>query len=117
MTFTLEESTLFFWIQAAFVDIGTEKAGFLHVSDLVSAEEDDEDEDEPGSARARGDSRRDAGGRSGKYPPIQGQIKKGETVVVQVTKEPSGPKGHVSLRRSRFPADSSSTCPSRITLG
>ena len=31
-------------IQAAFVDIGTEKAGFLHVSDLVS--EDDEDEDE-----------------------------------------------------------------------
>ena len=80
-------------IQAAFVDIGTEKAGFLHVSDLVSAEEDDEDEDEPGSTRARGDSKRDAGRQSGRYPPIQGQIKKGETVVVQVTKEPIGTKG------------------------
>ena len=30
-------------IQAAFVDIGTEKAGFLHVSDLVYDEDDDED--------------------------------------------------------------------------
>src|SRR4028119_2471926 len=43
-------------IQAAFVDIGTEKAAFLHVSDLVFGEEgsggdddDDEDEDEPES--------------------------------------------------------------------
>src|SRR5689334_24428379 len=39
-------------IQAAFVDIGTEKSAFLHASDLVreSAEEaeDDEDEDDDG---------------------------------------------------------------------
>src|SRR3954465_3088643 len=38
-------------IQAAFVDIGTEKSAFLHASDLVrqsadEAEEDDEDDDD-----------------------------------------------------------------------
>src|SRR3954454_9635433 len=33
-------------IQAAFVDIGTGKSAFLHASDLVEPEEDD-DEDEP----------------------------------------------------------------------
>ena len=30
-------------IQAAFVDIGTEKAGFLHVSDLERGDEDEEE--------------------------------------------------------------------------
>ncbi len=29
-------------IQAAFIDIGTDKAGFLHASDLETDEEDDE---------------------------------------------------------------------------
>ena len=42
-------------IQAAFVDIGTEKSAFLHASDLVreNAEEaeDDEDDDEEDDAR------------------------------------------------------------------
>src|SRR3979409_2242097 len=33
-------------IQAAFVDIGTEKSAFLHASDLVEPEEDEMDEDE-----------------------------------------------------------------------
>lgn len=69
-------------IQAAFVDIGTEKAGFLHVSDLVHDEEDDEDE---------------AGGRGRRskknLPPIQDQVKKGDTIIVQVTKEPISTKG------------------------
>src|ERR1051326_7716069 len=32
-------------IQAAFVDIGTEKSAFLHASDLVSADEEEEDSD------------------------------------------------------------------------
>src|SRR5438067_9177609 len=37
-------------IQAAFVDIGTEKSAFLHASDLVypDDESDDEDDDEDG---------------------------------------------------------------------
>ncbi len=72
-------------IQAAFVDIGTEKAGFLHVSDLVHDE--DEDDDEPGNGAGRGRrSRR-------QLPPIQDHLKKGDTLLVQVTKEPISTKG------------------------
>src|SRR6516225_8060057 len=33
-------------IQAAFVDIGTEKSAFLHASDLVFPEDDDKEDDE-----------------------------------------------------------------------
>ncbi len=69
-------------IQASFVDIGTDKAGFLHVSDILT----DEEEDENGG---RSNGRR----RNRKLPPIQEQIRKGEHVVVQVTKEPIGTKG------------------------
>lgn len=67
-------------IQAAFVDIGTEKSGFLHVSDLVQ----DEDDDDNGGGNGR---------RSRKFPPIQELIKKGDTLPVQVTKEPISTKG------------------------
>lgn len=64
-------------IQASFIDIGTEKAAFLHVSDV--AEEDPE-----ASEEERGVKR---------YPPIQSLIKKGDDLLVQVTKEPIGTKG------------------------
>ena len=67
-------------IQAAFVDIGAEKSGFLHVSDVM---QDDDDED---SDNGRGRKNR-------KYPPIQDVLKKGDQVTVQVTKEPIGTKG------------------------
>ena len=70
-------------IQAAFVDIGTDKAGFLHVSDLVADDEDEDDENGNGGR----------GRRSRKLPPIQDQLQKGESVIVQVTKEPIGTKG------------------------
>jgi ribonuclease G len=77
-------------IQAAFVDIGTEKAAFLHVSDVAqeetngggaggAAEEEDEEE---------GDRR-----RTRRYPPIQDVVKKGQELVVQVSKEPISTKG------------------------
>ena len=138
-------------IQAAFVDIGTEKSAFLHASDLVQ-DEDDEDEDEDGDdadgdaeaaaepvtdpasdgaaisdgddspyADARpaqrgrggkdggngagnggnggGNGRR--GGRAGgggdhgrsKVPPIQDMLKRGQEILVQVSKEPISTKG------------------------
>ena len=67
-------------IQAAFVDIGSEKAGFLHVSDL----ETDDEEDENGGGRR---------GRARKCPPIQDVLQKGQAIIVQVTKEPIGTKG------------------------
>ncbi|MSR22458.1 MAG: Rne/Rng family ribonuclease [Gemmatimonadetes bacterium] len=79
-------------IQAAFVDIGTEKAGFLHASDVVSDEEDDEEEDQNGGS-PRGRSGNERRGRSAKVPPIQDQITRGQRILVQVTKESIGTKG------------------------
>jgi ribonuclease G len=64
-------------IQAAFVNIGADKAGFLHVSDLA-------DEDPEASEEEKGVKR---------YPPIQTLIKKGDDTLVQVTKEPISTKG------------------------
>ncbi|UCC48846.1 MAG: Rne/Rng family ribonuclease [Gemmatimonadota bacterium] len=64
-------------IQAAFVNIGTDKAAFLHVSDIA-------DEDPEASEEEKGVKR---------YPPIQTLIKKGEELLVQVTKEAIGTKG------------------------
>jgi ribonuclease G len=67
-------------IQAAFVNIGTEKAGFLHASDL-DYEEDDDNGENGGRRRSRKDV------------PIQDVIRPGQDVLVQVTKEPIGTKG------------------------
>ncbi|HUE95385.1 MAG TPA: Rne/Rng family ribonuclease [Longimicrobiaceae bacterium] len=87
-------------IQAAFVDIGTDKAAFLHVSDVASEDDDDgeEDEDEAEVGEGGGDSRR----RARRYPPIQELVDKGQSLLVQVSKEPIGTKGsrvtaHISL--------------------
>ena len=79
-------------IQAAFVDIGTEKSAFLHASDLVFPEdepsedddEDDEDDDEGGSRGRR---------QRAKAPPIQDVLKRGQDLIVQVSKEPISTKG------------------------
>ena len=79
-------------IQAAFVDIGTEKAGFLHVSDLNYGDEEDldaENGDGDANDRGRGRGRR----RPKKYPPIQDNVQKGQSILVQVTKEPISTKG------------------------
>ncbi|MEO6444764.1 MAG: Rne/Rng family ribonuclease [Gemmatimonadaceae bacterium] len=83
-------------IQAAFVDIGTEKSAFLHASDLVWGSDDagDDDEEEGGdddSADEADEARsRD---RRAKAPPIQDVLKKGDTLIVQVSKEPISTKG------------------------
>jgi len=106
-------------IQAAFVDIGTEKSAFLHASDLVEPEEDELDEENgeaeaaedvaeaeaegapSGGGRAENGSRGSkgngegggGGGRRGRFPPIQDVVKRGQTLLVQVSKEPIGTKG------------------------
>jgi ribonuclease G len=86
-------------IQAAFVDIGTEKSAFLHASDLVFDEdgEDDDEEEEAGDAEDT-----PTRGRRAKAPPIQDLLKRGQEILVQISKEPIGTKGarvtsHVSL--------------------
>jgi ribonuclease G len=94
-------------IQAAFVDIGTEKSAFLHASDLVreSAEDAEDDDDEEEEAEetevaegnhggkqngARGNGRRP---RKQPAPPIQDALKRGQEIMVQVSKEPISTKG------------------------
>lgn len=81
-------------IQAAFVDIGTDKAGFLHVSDLVHEEEEENGGKENGGGRRR---------RDRKYPPIQGLVREGQTIIVQVTKEAIGTKGPRLTAQVSFP--------------
>ena len=80
-------------IQAAFVDLGLGKAAFLHVSDV--APESDEADEETGEAGGRKSGRK-------QHPPIQEVVRKGQDLLVQVSKEPIGTKGprvtaHVSL--------------------
>jgi ribonuclease G len=126
-------------IQAAFVDIGQEKSAFLHASDLLEPDEDEEPDDDeaeeeveadPAEAAAEVNTAEEAGAdrrtgwRSGRdrrrrgradgggqgnggggearqreisprkaLPSIQDILKKGQTLPVQVTKEPIGTKG------------------------
>ncbi len=63
-------------MEAAFVDIGLEKAGFLHVSDIDIAAPDGNG-DENGSSR----------------PAINELLHEGQTLLVQVVKDPMGTKG------------------------
>ena len=79
-------------MQAAFVNIGTEKSGFLHASDLV--EEVDDDEDENGNGDGNGNGNGGRGRRNArKIPRIQDHVKRGQQMLVQVTKEPISTKG------------------------
>ncbi|WP_119354902.1 ribonuclease G [Azohydromonas sediminis] len=60
-------------MQSAFVDIGLERAAFLHVADLFGARSD---------------------GNGGGVPlPIEKQVFEGQTLTVQVIKDPIGTKG------------------------
>ena len=117
-------------IQAAFVDIGLEKSAFLHASDLLEPDEDEDPEeasqvDEPSEEEEapaevteagadtgdggpprdrRGRGRNGGSGNGGEVrqrevsprhplPDIQDILKKGQTLLVQVTKEPISTKG------------------------
>ena len=83
-------------IQAAFVDIGSEKSAFLHASDLVEAEEDDEpaDADDEDDDTDNGNAPTAGRGRSRRrIPNVAEELKRGENKLVQVTKEPISTKG------------------------
>jgi ribonuclease G len=87
-------------MQAAFVDIGLEKAAFLYVGDYLDDQgqlDPDMVEDEPPRPR------RGRGRNAGRPPPqIETLLREGQEVIVQVAKEPIGTKGaritsHVSI--------------------
>ncbi|MBI4364733.1 MAG: Rne/Rng family ribonuclease [Candidatus Latescibacteria bacterium] len=83
-------------MQAAFVDLGLEKTAFLHASDLQPSESELDDlfEEEDSAEEPKPD-----GGGRGRWrrdepaPKIEEALKKGQEILVQITKEPIGTKG------------------------
>jgi ribonuclease G len=102
-------------IQAAFVDIGLEKSAFLHASDLLEPDEDEEPVEEAadvpdteGAEAVESAEGKGNGGTRGKngrtqtrlrepsrraLPNIEEILSKGQILPVQVTKEPISTKG------------------------
>jgi len=76
-------------MQAAFMDIGLERTAFLHASDIVYRQ----DEDNNGGA-----------GGGAPHPPITELLHDGESVVVQVLKDPLGTKGARLTTQLSIPA-------------
>ncbi|KXS53876.1 ribonuclease G [Marinobacter persicus] len=64
-------------MEAAFVDIGLERAAFIHASDVVGGQSPAEDV--PGTPKT--------------VPDIRSLLREGQSLVVQVTKDPIGTKG------------------------
>src|SRR6266567_8215658 len=86
-------------MQAAFVEIGMEKAGFLHASDFSSEPEDVQIISSSGDDVEFEEAPRPP---SSRRLPLEKQISRGEEILVQVAKDPLGTKGaritsHVSL--------------------
>ena len=93
-------------MQAAFVDIGLERAAFLHASDIVGAAEDPADEETPDAADTQHIARPVKQPCSSEQPRpmkcITELVRDGQEVLVQVIKDPLGTKGarlttHVSI--------------------
>jgi ribonuclease G len=106
-------------MQAAFIDIGLDRAAFLHVEDVVLHEDMDallerdeeggEEEAAPGGDEEEGAPEGAAAPRKRAQPrkvsrstPIRDVLKEGQTLMVQVSKGPIGTKGarvtsHVAL--------------------
>lgn len=63
-------------MEAAFVDIGLERAAFIHASDVVSGPSNEEEGEGPRQV-----------------PDIRSLLREGQSLVVQVTKDPIGTKG------------------------
>jgi ribonuclease G len=76
-------------MQAAFVDLGLEKAAFLYVGDIQA--DNRSFEEEAGGDHTEADE--DATSDANKYPPIQDLIREGQMILVQVAKDPIGTKG------------------------
>ncbi|MEE9278904.1 MAG: Rne/Rng family ribonuclease [Myxococcota bacterium] len=84
-------------MQAAFVDIGLERAAFLYVGDY-RADLDDALDDE-----GNGDAGNGGRGRNAAQPQIEDVLEEGREIVVQVSKEPLGSKGARITSRISLP--------------
>src|SRR5689334_20469829 len=100
-------------MQAAFIEIGLDRAAFLHVEDVVVQDdmddllERDEGDHDPEADEANGGEeapapKRPTSRKVSRSTPIRDVLKEGQTLMVQVSKGPIGTKGarvtsHVAL--------------------
>ncbi len=87
-------------MQAAFVDVGLDRAAFLHVEDLQLPPGAAEEEENAEGDKRNGNRRRSK--RASRKTPIRDLIKEGQEIVVQVSKGPISTKGarvttHIAL--------------------
>ena len=84
-------------IQAAFIDMGLERAGFLYVGDIMQATGGEAAAMLEGSAGDGGDGESEGRERNNQprrtLPPIDTLLREGQEIVVQVSKEPISSKG------------------------
>jgi ribonuclease G len=97
-------------MQAAFVDVGLDRAAFLYITDVTDnfeefeammKEEEEEDDLEDGGGELEGDLEEKSASRQ-PYFNIEDLLTEGQEILVQVVREPLGSKGarittHVSL--------------------
>jgi ribonuclease G len=98
-------------IQAAFIDIGQEKNGFLYVSDIAGAEGTGDMMLDEGKPRARTRARR------ARQQPIETILKKNQHIMVQVVKDRLGTKGARVTNFITIPGRYTVLMPTVSTLG
>ena len=69
-------------MQAAFIDVGLDRAAFLHVEDLLAAEGSEEEGDD------KGKSNKGRRNRASRKTPIRDLLQEGQQLMVQVSKGP-----------------------------
>jgi ribonuclease G len=93
-------------MQAAFVDVGLPKAGFLYVADIQEFSEEYEDfflpEGQPEPPDEEGTGAAEDLGVSG-HLRIEEMLREGQEIIVQISKEPLGSKGARLTNRIALP--------------
>jgi len=93
-------------IQAAFVDFGGDRNGFLHASDVMPLYEDEPDDITAYQKRP-----------AGRHIPIQDLLRSGQEVLVQVTKDGIGRKGPTLTTYLSIPGKYMVLMPSLARIG
>jgi ribonuclease G len=97
-------------MQAAFIDYGEEKNGFLYVSDIAGAEGTGDFVFEEGVARSKSKSKR-------ARQPIENLVKKDQYIMVQIAKDRLGTKGARLTNFITIPGRYMVLMPTTTTLG
>ena len=89
-------------MQAAFIDVGLQRTGFLHLSDIVDVNE------EPDTSNPKDLTQE---------PSIDNLLREGQDILVQVVKDPLGSKGARLTTRVSFPSRFLVFIPDHSTIG